>query len=115
MSTHDPPHVIFVVVADVSYLPPHSDSGVLVFTGSLRGEEVKDGSILNLGIAEWRARIHPEHLELVRVVRTDDKREKGHEKRENIKNELAMRKQEVAALAVQRGELIGQCEEVFLN
>jgi hypothetical protein len=86
---------------------------VLVYlAGSIRGEDVKDDSCIKLNDKEWRAHISHEHLQLVCVERTDDKRAKATAKREHIANEIEMRTQEVAALEAQRSVLIAQCEEV---
>ena len=90
------------------------DTGLLILLDPtiLRLEEVKDNSLLQLNDTEWRARIRPEHLELVRVVRTDDKEARGAARRANIKHELKMRNQEVEELKTQRAALMDQCEAV---
>jgi hypothetical protein len=93
---------------------PRSDSGVLVFlTGEVHGEEIKDDSVIELDGTEWKARVRLDHLQLVRVERSDDKNDKANVKRAAIKNELEKRKEEVSALEVKQAELITQCQQVL--
>ena len=78
---------------------------------TLTAEELKDDSLVNLDGKDWKARIRPDHLELVRVECTDDGDEKSKEKRANIKHEIEMRKQEVDARERDFSELKEQCEQ----
>ena len=78
---------------------------------TLTAEELKDDSLVKIDGQDWKARIRPDHLELVRVECTDDGDEKSKEKRTNIKHEIEMRKQEMNALKQQRAALMEECED----
>ena len=89
-----------------------AEAGLLLFCTRAPALMVRHGDLVQLGDRSWHARVvDGDSLELSIVRRSDDSKERAISRRNQVRNEIQKRKEDVAALGRQRAELHERADE----
>ena len=87
----------------------------MLFLASGAALDVEDGAVIELAGKSWTARHGAESLELTAVEEKSNGREQLQQRVEDIRREVAGRKQDMADLNVRQAELTKLIEQVRLE